>query len=133
MPNIVINKPWGQETILTQPDLPYVAKIIHLNQAGVFSLQYHDKKLETITLYQGQARITLGNSPSTLKTEPMIENIGYTIHPGLYHQIEAISDCLIFEASTPEIGTTTRVQDKYNRPNETEDVRNLPNRGWSGS
>ena len=37
----------------------------------------------------------------------------------------------IVEASTREIGTTYRLQDDANRPNENEAVRNSPNQGWS--
>ena len=43
------------------------------------------------------------------------------------HEIDAIlsmmTDAVIFEASTPELGTTHRLEDDYARPDETEQVR----------
>jgi len=41
-----------------------------------------------------------------------------------------VKNAVIMEASTPETGTTIRLQDDYKRPDETEDVRKLDNRGW---
>jgi len=36
----------------------------------------------------------------------------------------------VLEVSTPEIGTTFRLEDDYARPDETESVREAPGRGW---
>lgn len=126
----IVDKPWGQEIILTTAGLPYVSKILKINQNKRLSLQYHDQKLETLTLFSGKANIIWGQDQNTLKTEPMIPFEGYTITPGTVHRFEAVTDCQIFEASTGEIGTTYRLEDDSNRPNETEEIRNLPNRGW---
>ena len=49
---------------------------------------------------------------------------GYTIKIGQKHRYHAITNCKIFEVSTPEIGTTYRLEDDYNRPNESEELRN---------
>ena len=56
---------------------------------------------------------------------------GYTITPPQKHRIEAIEDSSIFEVSSPESGTTFRLEDDSARPDETEDVRSKKNRGWS--
>jgi hypothetical protein len=34
-----------------------------------------------------------------------------------------ITDCDILEVSTPEIGTTFRLEDDFKRPDETEELR----------
>lgn len=124
MSNIVI-KPWGREIILTQKTDPYTGKIEELNKGCRFSLQYHDQKTETLTLISGQAQITLDST--TTNMEPFV---GYTIAPMTIHRITAVTDCQIVEVSTPEIGTTFRLEDDYARTNETETVRNSPNRGY---
>ena len=126
----IIDKPWGQEIILSTLDLPYTAKILEIKAGKRLSLQYHDQKLETLCLFSGQANIIWGQDQSNLTTEKMIKNQGYTITPGTIHRLEAISDCRFFEASTPETGTTYRLEDDTGRENETETVRNLPNRGY---
>lgn len=114
----IIAKPWGQEIILTEPALPYAAKILFLKLGASLSLQSHDQKTETFTLIHGQANLTRGTSPDQLKSEPMTPQTGYTIKPNSIHRIEAITNCQIFEASTPERGTTFRLKDDYGRPDE---------------
>ena len=127
----IVNKPWGREIVYTDADLPYVGKIIHLNASQKWSLQYHDRKLETFALFQGQANLIIGETKDSLQTISMVANEGYTIKPNIIHRVEAITDCVILETSTPETGTTYRLEDEYNRPNETPEIRNSPNRGWS--
>ena len=41
-----------------------------------------------------------------------------------------VKNAIILEGSTPETGITIRYQDDYNRPDETEEMRKLDNRGW---
>jgi len=127
----IVDKPWGKEIILTTKNLPYVGKIIHIDQGKRWSTQIHDQKLETFCCISGQARLFTGKDIDHLNQEIMAENQGYTIETGTVHRIEAITDVIIFEVSTPETGTTFRLQDDYNRPDETEAVRNSPNRGWN--
>jgi mannose-6-phosphate isomerase-like protein (cupin superfamily) len=127
----IVDKPWGKEIILTTPELPYVGKIIHINAGKKWSTQIHDKKLETFCCVNGQALLVTGPDIEHLHEEIMVENQGYTIQTGTVHYIKGITDVIIFEVSTPEIGTTFRLQDDYGRPDETEEVRNSPNRGWT--
>ena len=127
----IVDKPWGREVILTPPDLPYTAKIEEIKAGKRLSLQYHDQKIETLSLISGEANIVWGPDKDSLKTEKMIPFQGYTITPKTVHRFEGITDCQLFETSTGEIGTTVRLQDDYSRPDETDDIRNLPNRGWT--
>lgn len=127
----IIDKPWGREIILTTPDLPYTAKILEIKAGKRLSLQYHDQKIETLCLISGEANIIWGTDQNYLTTEKMFPENGYNIQPHTIHRFEAITDCQLYEASTGEIGTTVRLQDDFSRPDETEEIRNLPNRGWS--
>ena len=124
----IVTKPWGREIIVTTPDLPYAGKILELKAGQKLSLQYHDQKIETLTLISGEAKIILDNEEKT-----MIPFEGFLIRAMVKHRIIAITDCQIMEVSTGEIGTTFRLEDDYSRPNETEEIRSLPNRGWSNS
>lgn len=116
-------KPWGYELILTSRNLPYTAKIIRIKADHRLSLQLHDKKIETLTLISGKANLIIDNNRDELETIRMDLNKGYTVYVGQRHRLQAVTDCEIYEASTPEIGTTYRIEDDYNRPNETEDLR----------
>lgn len=121
----IIAKPWGQEIILTEANLPYAGKIAITKAGQRWSLQYHDQKTETITLVFGQAQIILDNQSIDMEI-----NHGYTIHPNVKHRLIAITDSVTYEVSTPEIGITHRLEDDYQRPDETPDIRNSTNRGW---
>jgi len=127
----IVDKPWGWEKILTESDLPYACKIAFTHIDKRWSLQYHDKKIETITLLSGKAQLLVGPTKDTLETIDMIPNTGYTIKPNTIHRFMALTDCVTIEASTGEIGTTFRLEDDVNRGDETEEIRNLPNRGWT--
>lgn len=127
----IIDKPWGREIILAPEGLPYTAKILEIKAGKKLSLQYHDQKVETLTIVSGQANIVWGNSIDSLKTESMLPNQGYYIPINTIHRFIAVTDCVLFEASTPETGTTYRLQDDSNRSDETEIVRSSPNRGWT--
>ncbi len=50
---------------------------------------------------------------------------GYRTSVGQKHRIVGLSDCDVIEASTPESGTTWRLEDKYGRPHETKAQRKL--------
>lgn len=109
----VISKPWGSEVVLTEPNLPYTGKILKVLAGKRLSLQYHDQKTETLTLISGSAKIILNDT-----IVDMLPNQGYTIFPGTKHRVEAITDCQLFEVSTPEVGTTYRLEDDYHRSDE---------------
>lgn len=126
----IVDKPWGREIYITPNNTPYAAKIINMKTGFRTSLQYHDKKTETFILYQGKATILWGPDKDHLQTEEMTLNKPYHMVPFFIHRVSALTDCIFFEVSTPETGTTFRVEDDYNRPDETEEIRNLPNRGW---
>lgn len=122
-----IDKPWGYELILTPPDCQVVGKILHVQQGARWSYQYHEKKQENLTLINGRAKIILNDEEKEMESRK-----GYFIKPLEKHRVQGITDCDIMEVSTKEEGTTVRLQDDYQRPDETEELRKQPNRGWSG-
>jgi hypothetical protein len=123
-------KPWGQEIILTPPDLPYTGKIITIHQGKRWSLQYHDQKIETLCLFQGSAKIILANEQDELTEITMEPLKGYQTTPGQRHRVVGVTDCDILESSMPEVGNTFRVEDDSHRGTETEKTRKMKNRGW---
>ena len=116
--NTVVNKPWGREIVLSEGNLPYTAKILEVIGGKKLSLQYHDQKTETLVLISGEAKLIRGPNQTELKTTEMTRNEGYTIQKMEVHRIQAVTDCRIFEASTPQIGTTYRLEDDTNRDHE---------------
>ena len=126
----IIQKPWGTEVVLTQENSPYTLKILNINKNQRLSLQYHDIKLETLSIIKGDVQIVWGEDKDNLKTETMLPNTGYTIKPNTIHRFIALSDSVLVEASTTEKGITFRLEDDYARPDETEILRSQPNRGY---
>ncbi len=125
-------KPWGYEIIFTPDGLNRTGKILHINAGKKLSFQYHDEKEETMCLVSGKAIIWLENSKGEIEKIPMELNKGYSNVPPQKHRIEAVEDSDVFEVSTPETGTTVRIDDDYARSAETEEVRKQENRGWNG-
>jgi mannose-6-phosphate isomerase len=120
-----IEKPWGYEVILAPPDAPYTAKLIHVLAGKRLSLQVHDTKMETQTLVAGRASLVLEGPDQRLHEVPMEKGVGYHIAVGQRHRLCASpdEDATVFEASTPERGTTYRLEDDYARPDETDALR----------
>ncbi len=116
-------KPWGFEIIFTPQDLPYTGKIIHINAGKRLSLQVHDKKQESWILLRGRGKVIWENSTEELIETELEAEKGYTCKIGQRHRLAGITDCDILEVSTPEIGTTYRLEDDYRRPDETEEMR----------
>ncbi|MDO8486697.1 MAG: cupin [Candidatus Curtissbacteria bacterium] len=124
-----IEKPWGWELHWVPEDRPYMGKIEHVNAGARMSLQIHDKKQESWFLMFGRAKIIWENEEGGefIETE-MQEGQGYSCEVGQRHRLAGITDCDIIEVSTPEIGTTQRLEDDYSRPDETPEEREKRNR-----
>jgi mannose-6-phosphate isomerase-like protein (cupin superfamily) len=108
-----VDKPWGHELIWARTDR-YVGKVLHVRAGHVLSLQYHNKKDETMHVLSGEL---------ILRTRPGTELVatsfraGDSVHipAGLVHQIEAVVDSDVLEASTPELDDLVRLSDRYGR------------------
>jgi mannose-6-phosphate isomerase-like protein (cupin superfamily) len=126
-----LDKPWGYELLLSPPDAPYAAKIIHVFAGKRLSLQVHDTKVETQTLVRGRGVLVLEGADGQLHEIVMQPGVGYHVAVGQRHRLCAAvdEDAVVFEASTPEVGTTYRLEDDYRRPDETEMLRRAERSG----
>lgn len=118
-----IEKPWGYEIHWTPATLPYMGKLIHVNAGARLSLQVHDKKQESWFIISGRGKVIWENTQGELIETELENGKGYSCALGQRHRLAGITDCDIIEVSTPEIGTTFRLEDDYKRPDETEDQR----------
>lgn len=113
-----VEKPWGSELVFTESLLPYVGKLISVRAGCRLSLQIHDIKTETMTLISGRAQLTLEQPDGSVPTFEMEPGKGYTVPPGMKHRLWGLTDAVVAEVSTPECGTTLRLEDDYGRPDE---------------
>lgn len=117
------DKPWGYELHWVSENLPYMGKLIHIDAEKRLSLQVHDKKQESWFLINGRGKVIWENNNGELVETEFEKGKGYTCALGQKHRLCGITDCDIIEVSTPEIGTTYRLEDDYKRPDETEELR----------
>ena len=118
-----VEKPWGYEVIYTPAELARTGKVLFIKKGGQLSLQYHEKKEETLCLFSGKATLQFGSKIEELADIDMKQWLGYTVKPGDIHRLIAVEDSYVLEVSSPEEGTTVRLQDSYGRKNETEKDR----------
>lgn len=126
-----VDKPWGYEILWTPADRPYVGKILHIHAGRRLSLQVHDAKTESWILSDGRAKVVWDDGSGELVETELEPGLGYSCQVGQRHRLVAITDCDIIEVSTPEIGTTHRLEDDYHRLDETEAMRSSADRGWT--
>jgi mannose-6-phosphate isomerase len=108
-----VDKPWGYELIWARTDR-YVGKILHVKAGHVLSLQYHNFKDETMHVLAGE--LILRTRPGELlEARPFRAGESVHIPAKLVHQIEAVVDTDVLEASTAELDDLVRLQDRYGR------------------
>jgi len=109
-----VEKPWGYELIWARTDR-YVGKILHVNAGHVLSRQYHNFKDETMHVLSGE--LILRIQPQGGAMEERVVRRGESVHipAKLIHQIEAVVDTDVLEASTPELDDLVRLNDRYGR------------------
>lgn len=118
-----VEKPWGYELHWVRESAPYMGKIEHINAGARLSLQVHDQKQESWLVINGRAKVIWENEKGELVETELEPRQGYSTQVGQKHRLVGITDCDIVEVSTPELGTTWRLEDDYARPNETPEQR----------
>jgi quercetin dioxygenase-like cupin family protein len=103
-----VDKPWGYEIIWAHTDR-YAGKILHINAGHALSVQYHEVKDETVYLLSGEIvyRVWENGRP---KDVGLKVGQAFRITPHTIHQMEAITDCDVLEASTPHLDDVVRIQ-----------------------
>jgi mannose-6-phosphate isomerase len=109
-----VSKPWGHETIWARTDR-YVGKILHINAGQELSVQYHNKKDETVHLLSGKLVYRVQSDADLLEDVQLKLGESFRITPGTIHQIVALTDCDVLEVSTPELDDVVRLSDRYGR------------------
>lgn len=110
----IIEKPWGKEEIIEINDR-YMMKKLTMWAGHRCSLQYHQKKCETIYVLNGQLRIYSGQTQNQLCVKIYGPHETITLTPGVVHRMEAVTDSVYLEASTPEMDDVIRLVDDYQR------------------
>jgi mannose-6-phosphate isomerase len=108
-----VDKPWGYEEIWAETN-KYVGKILTIFPNQRLSLQYHEKKEETIYVLEGRLIVWHSEDPDDITH---IEKGGtYHVKPNTVHRFGSFIDiCKLLEVSTPELDDVVRLADDYDR------------------
>lgn len=108
----ILDRDWGQEIVFA--DTPaYLGKLLVMQQGTKGGLQYHVEKMETFTLVSGIALVRYDNGDGKLTARVFRQGEVCHVPPGAVHQVEAITNCIIAEASTPHKDDRVRAEAKY--------------------
>jgi mannose-6-phosphate isomerase len=119
-----VTKPWGHELWFTGDHPNYCLKEIFITAGNRTSLQYHRRKEETNVVYTGDVRLVYKSEAEVDNDSVTTSHLGKVelppisvvhIPPGVLHRLEAVSDVLLYEASTPDLDDVIRVQDDTQR------------------
>ena len=113
-----VAKPWGHEIIFAHTK-DYVGKILFVRAGQCLSLQFHQVKEETIFLSSGRLKFQMDDASGGLVDHVLEPGMSFHIPPNRRHRMIGISDCTIFEVSTPHLDDVVRLQDQYGRAPET--------------
>ena len=122
-------RPWGTEDLLALVSEKFSVKILCIKAGNKGGLQYHRLKDEVAYVISGELMIRYDLGNKIIKEK--IVYAGEVVHfmPGLVHQEEALTDCVILEASTPHFNDRVRMENEYNLGNpqglpttEVEDI-----------
>lgn len=109
-----VEKPWGYELIFAHTD-KYAGKELFIKQGCKLSLQFHEKKDESIFIASGELKILLGNANEAMTSYTLKKGDCVRIPPLKRHRMEAVKDTSVFEVSSPELDDVKRLQDDYGR------------------
>jgi mannose-6-phosphate isomerase len=119
-----VKKPWGYEKWINGEHNGYAFKNIYIKKGTCTSLQYHEMKRETNILFDGKALLHYKNNEDINNDDvqdkdvsqfELSPNNSVDVWPNILHRLEAVSDIMLFEVSTPHLDDVIRVQDSSNR------------------
>ena len=109
-----VEKPWGYELVFAHTDL-YAGKILHVEAGQALSLQYHERKDETLYLARGECELVV-EEDSRLVRHQLRAGDCYHVQPLTRHRMIAGPEgCEFVEVSSPELDDVVRLEDRYGR------------------
>ena len=109
-----VDKPWGHELIWAETDR-YAGKILVIEAGRRLSLQYHERKLESILVMSGRLLLHLEDDEGAVRTVELGPGESRLVRVGRRHRYEAIERTELFEVSSPELDDVVRVADDFGR------------------
>jgi mannose-6-phosphate isomerase-like protein (cupin superfamily) len=109
-----VEKPWGHELIWAHTER-YVGKLIVIEAGKRLSLQYHERKDESIFVVRGRLRLELEDETGRLVELELGPGEHRRIPTGRKHRFSGIERVELMEVSSPELDDVVRLSDDYGR------------------
>jgi mannose-6-phosphate isomerase len=109
-----VEKPWGHELVWAETDR-YAGKILVIETGRRLSLQFHERKLESIRVLSGRLRLHLEDESGRLRSVELGPGESRLVPVGRRHRFEALERVELFEVSSPELDDVVRVEDDFGR------------------
>lgn len=107
-------KPWGHEIWFAHTS-NYAGKVLFVKKGHRLSLQYHEQKTETLFVFSGKIKFSIGQTEDTLQEKVLEAGMKIDVTPPTIHRAEALEDSYIFEVSTPHLEDVVKLADDYGR------------------
>ena len=114
-----VEKPWGYELRFATTER-YAGKVLFVHAGSQLSLQHHERKDEAFLVYTGTLELVTGIGASQ-DVERLGPGASRHITPGTVHRFRAVTDCTLFEVSTPELDDVVRHEDDFGREGTSDD------------
>jgi len=109
-----VDKPWGHELIWVLTDR-YCGKVIVIETGRRLSLQYHERKDESVYVISGRLRLHLEDDAGVMTVRELGPGDSARVPVGRRHRFEAAERVELIEVSTPELDDVIRVEDDFGR------------------
>jgi mannose-6-phosphate isomerase len=109
-----VEKPWGHELIWAHTDR-YVGKVLVIEAGKRLSLQYHERKDESLLVIRGRLLLELEDDEGRLVKHEMGPGEHCRIPTGRKHRFSGIERVELVEVSTPELDDVVRISDDFGR------------------
>lgn len=109
-----VKKPWGQEIWLSLTGR-HCLKVIEMKAGHRSSLQHHEEKEETNYIVSGELDLEIENEAGEMETHRLRAGDFFRVMPPKKHRVNAVTDIVMVEGSTPEVDDVIRHADDAGR------------------
>ena len=109
---------WGSETLVAFLPGHFAGKVLVMKAGAMGGLQYHRHKHEFGFVQSGYLLLTYEQG-GALHTRILGPGDTVEIPPEAVHQEKALTDCVIFEVSSPVFQDRVRVEERFGLPQGT--------------
>jgi mannose-6-phosphate isomerase-like protein (cupin superfamily) len=109
-----VPKPWGYEHIWAETDR-YAGKLIAIEAGRRLSLQYHERKEESLYVLSGRLRLHIEDGEGEMRHVDLGPGDHAHVPVHRRHRFEALERVELIEVSTADLDDVIRLEDDFGR------------------